>query len=139
MTLAQFTAAHAPTLQALLPPHLWPPPLHHTEQHGPLTKYVLGEARPGVWGMLHRLTAADEGPPHDHPVRFESTIIAGGYWERIWLPGGRTQDVRREPGQSHVIAAECIHRITSLPAGECWSLVFAGPVIRQWKHYPELL
>lgn len=129
---------HATQLQALLPPHLWPLAPREVTHHGPLTKYVLGEDQPGIWAMLHRLTAADDGPPHSHPVNFHAYILAGGYVERIY-EGGTWQDVARLPGRDHLIAAECIHRIIELPAGESWSLCFAGPVVQEWRHYPELL
>jgi len=140
--LDELLATHAEAIRALLPDYL-----HHlvpfkVEQYGPLTKYTLGQLPDGRWAMLHRLTAADEGPPHDHPVQFESHIISGGYRETIYRPGHPThpfEDVDRRPGSCHFINPDCIHRITGLPSGECWSLCFAGPVVRQVSHYPELI
>jgi len=129
---------HAAQLQQLLPPHLWPLNPCKTEQFGPLTKYTLGEDQPGIWAMLHHLRAADTGAPHDHPVNFHTYIVSGGYVERLY-EGGAWRDVARLPGQDHLIEATCIHSIIELPAGESWSLCFAGPVVREWKHYPELI
>lgn len=138
--LATFLAEHERTLRALLPALGWPLPLLKTEQFGPLTKYTLGEARPGVWAMLHRLTETDEGLPHDHPVRFEAHVLSGGYIEKLYrlLPGGTVremQQVWRPAGSRHVIEPQTIHRLVELPAGESWSLCLAGPVERAWRHY----
>lgn len=139
---------HAAQLQKLLPPHLWPVQPFKIEQFGALTKYTLGPAYPApggrgdVWAMLHHLTAPDAGPPHDHPVTFESHILAGGYRETVYRPGHPThpfENVDRRPGSCHNINADTIHRITDLPAGDCWSLCFASPVVREWRHYPELV
>lgn len=139
--LAAFLAAHADALRALLPPHLWPVAPFKVEQFGALTKYTLGEVEPGVWAMLHRLTAPDAGPPHCHPCDFDSLVLCGGYVERIWEPtsdGWASRLVRRSRGASFLIPAERVHEIIDLPCGESWTYVQAGPVVRQWQHYPDL-
>jgi hypothetical protein len=135
--LEALLAARAGTIQTLLPPHLWPLRPFKVEQFGALTKYTLGEAWPGTWAMLHRLAAPDAGPPHCHPCPLLTHIITGGYAEVEFRNGGR---IYRDwvPGSSHFIAADCIHTIPRLLADDCWSLVFAGPVVREWQHYPEL-
>ena len=108
------------------------------EQFGPLTKYTLGEDQPGIWAMLHRLTAPDTGPPHSHPCAFHCYRLAGRYVERLYRGAGPVEVVRA-PGEDFLIPADCIHCITELPDGEAWSLCFAGPVEREWQHYPDLL
>jgi hypothetical protein len=135
--LQAFLDTHAAALRPLLGP-LWPVTLHHIEQHGPLTKYVLGELPDGRWAMLHHLREPDAGPPHCHPVHFDVTGIQGGYVEDRY-EGGQAVPVLRAAGDSWDIAPECIHRITLVSPGGCWTLVKAGPVVRQWRHYPELL
>ncbi|SNR92107.1 hypothetical protein [Hymenobacter mucosus] len=124
------------TYYAPLLGNLWPVRPFKVEQFGPLTKYTLGEMPDGRWAMLHRLTEADAGSPHDHPCDMESHGIHGSYCEQVFCPGPMFK--LWGPGSSHHIGADCIHRITKLYNEEVWTLVFAGPVVRQWKHYPEL-
>lgn len=139
--LQDLQETHAEVLQQLLGPYYQLPPLE-IRQYGPLTKYTLGRMPDGRWAHLHYLERPDEGAPHCHPVDFTSHVIKGSYVERIWhLRQGeyKVEHVLREPGQTpHLISAERIHSIVALPQGECWTLVFSGPVIRQWQHYPEL-
>lgn len=136
--LTALLATHTEALRALLPDSLWPLTPCKVEQFGPLTKYTLGPLEDGRWVMLHHITEADDGAPHDHSVEFESHVLVGGYVERIFKDG-QPEEVLREAGSTHVIAPECIHQLISLPEGACWTLCFAGPVIRQWRHYPELV
>ncbi|MGI4864130.1 MAG: hypothetical protein ACRYFZ_09435 [Janthinobacterium lividum] len=138
--LRDLLATHADAVRALLPGHL-----HHlapfkVEQFGALTKYTLGEVRPGVWAMLHYLRAPDAGPlgPHSHPCRFDSHGIKGGYWERAFHEDGRTELVLRAAGGNHTIWPNTVHAIVGLPDGPAWTLVFGYEVIQEARHYPEL-
>jgi len=134
--LDAFTARHETVLRELLGPH-WPVKPWKVTQHGPLTKYTLGPTDDGRWAMIHGLTEPDAGPAHDHPVHFTSTIIQGSYTEKVYHDGVVATITWKE-GSTHEIPPEYIHTITELPEGEVWSLCFAGPVVRAWKHYPEL-
>jgi len=136
--LTALLATHAAELQALLPPHLWPLAPFKTEQFGPLTKYTLGQLPDGRWAMLHHVTEPDASPPHCHPVAMDSHGIAGSYVERIFADG-HSLDVLRPAGGQHHIPAERVHQLVALPQGDCWTLCFAGPVVREWRHHPELL
>jgi hypothetical protein len=135
--LQDLLSTHADVLRPLLD-GLWPIQPWKVEQFGPLTKYTLGQMEDKRWAMLHRLCRPDSGKPHDHPCQMESHRIKGSYWERIYTNGG-VQDVLREAGSSHVIEPDCVHLITELPEGEAWTLCFTGPVVRQWRHYPEMV
>lgn len=139
--LADLLTTHAERLRELLPEHL-----HHlhpfkTEQFGNLLKYTLGEARPGVWAMLHCLTAPDAGPagPHNHAIVLDSHGIKNSYWERVYCPDGRQEVILRVAGGNHRIYTDTVHEVFSLPEGEAWTLAFAGPVVSAWRHYPELV
>lgn len=135
--LQALLATHAAQLQALLPPHLWPVRPVEVRQFGPLTKYTLGPDG-DEWLHLHHLTQPDTGAPHDHPTDIFTTRIKGRYWERTW-EGGIAWDQLHEEGSSSVIEAGCIHLLTALPDGEVWTLARTGPVVREWRHYPELV
>ncbi len=81
---------------------------------------------------LHRFVQPEpDAHPHDHPWSFETTILSGGYVEELFtiLPNGKWQSayVERLPNSRHRIKATHIHRIVSLPQGESWTIVEAGP------------
>lgn len=132
--LTTFLATHQTTLTSLL--GYWPVQVWKEEQFGPLTKYTLGQMPDGRWAMLHHIRAVDTGLPHCHPCRMDSYRFQS-YVERLFFPGGRTEEVLREAGSSHTIEPDCIHLLVGLPEGEAWTLVFAGPVVREWRHYSE--
>lgn len=104
------------------------------EAMGPhFTKYHLDNLPP--YAVLHRFTAPDFGDPHDHPFAADSLIISGGYVEEVYgLDGGMTIE-RRQPGDVVHIDAGKIHRIVSLPEGECLTLFIPGPHERKSGFY----
>lgn len=137
--LTALLATHADQLQRLLPPHLWPLNPCKVEQFGPLTKYTLGEAEPGVWAMLHCLPQAhDTRNPHGHPCRMDSHGIKGSYWEKSYHEHGRTEMTLRAAGGHYTIWPHTIHEVVGVVDGPAWTLVFAGPVVNEVRHYPEL-
>jgi hypothetical protein len=135
--LQALLATHADELQQMLPPHLWPLNPYEIGIYGPLTKYTLGQDG-DEWLHLHHVTEADRGAPHDHPCRMVSTRIKGSYWERVFRQDGWHADILRTEGSTHVIEPDTIHLLTGLPRGAVWTLVKTGPVVREWRHYPEL-
>jgi hypothetical protein len=82
---------------------------------------------------LHHFTGPDEGDPHDHPYSFTTLVLSGGYVEEVWTPkygdgyrGGPSWHKAlhfRAPGESHTVRSTDVHRIVSLPAGECVTAV----------------
>jgi hypothetical protein len=134
--LNDLLATHADVLQPLLGPH-WPVHPFEVREFGPLTKYTLGELPDGRWLHLHYLARPDEGTMHDHPTDIESTGIKGSYLELRAQDGGIDEQLRRA-GETRHIAADCVHIIVWVSKGGCWTLVKTGPVVRQWRHYPEL-
>lgn len=127
---------HADVLRPLLGPH-WPVHPFEVKQFGPLTKYTLGQAEDGRWLHLHYLARPDEGDMHDHPCDIESTGIKGSYLELRATESGIDEQLRRA-GETRSIAADCVHIIVWVSKGGCWTLVKTGPVVREWRHYPEL-
>ncbi len=99
-------------------------------------KYHLDDGR-----ALHRFTRPEPAAsPHDHPWSFRTEILAGGYVEEFFTirsDGSWSSMVaERAQGSAYEVMATHIHRIIALPAGECWTLVRAGPnerTTRFWR------
>lgn len=97
------------------------------------TKIHLGDGR-----AVHHFTAADEGDEfHDHPWNFTTEILHGGYAEDVVIDTDRFTVIerRRTPNTMHHVESWHIHRITSLFADDCWTLVTAGPIERDVRFY----
>ena len=94
--------------------------LHHEGQH---------------LASLHRFTAPDLSDPHDHPWDFTSHVLRGGYVEEIFTlyPDGSVigETVERRAGTSHRVKATTIHRIVRLLGPDCWTIIVAGPPVRE--------
>lgn len=109
-----------------------------------LIRWTLLQTR---WGkvMLHRFFRSDyEGALHDHPWRFVSIILAGGYWEVTsedphlkpweWWPIRLAPNQARWFGPGRILRrpAQWRHRVAIEPGKGAWSLVFTGPKVREW-------
>ena len=78
--------------------------------------------------VLHRFTAPDLGDPHDHPWPFRTFILHGGYTEEVYDLHGGLIDIRQHhEGDSFLIDAGHIHRITELHGIECWTIILPKP------------
>lgn len=98
----------------------------------------IGFEHPRIGGVfIHRMSAPDPGLDlHNHPWRFWSVILWGGYVER-----------RRETARSRsslqirgLLSLRAMrlrenHRIVSLLRGSSWSLVIHGPHVRSWGFF----
>jgi hypothetical protein len=101
--------------------------------------------------LLHYFPQPDEDRClHDHPWAFTTTILAGGYDERLpsdsWR--GKANGLGpaygdyvihgRVPGNSVERAASDLHLVARLPFGPTWTLVRTGPRVRDWGfHQPN--
>lgn len=117
--------------------------------HGPdgspyLIRWALHLPR-GYAIYLHKMVREDFGRElHDHPWRFLTLILKGGYLEEYRKPGdpvrlpfsGRmaTPRVRvNVPGMIRLNPAHHMHRVFSLCGrGPCWTLVLRGRSKREW-------
>lgn len=82
--------------------------------------------------FLHHMERADlDRDLHDHPWSFVSVILKGGYCEYV-RSGDAIRPVFNRPGRVVIRGAEHLHRVSFLPSGECWTLVFTGPKRRKW-------
>lgn len=88
--------------------------------------------------VLHLLTMADTGLPHNHPWGFLSHVLRG-YRERVFTPhadGTWSEEViDRLPGTSHRVEAKTIHLIEELFDGYALTLVEPGPKELDWGHF----
>lgn len=89
--------------------------------------------------VFHRFTAPDVGGPHDHPWAFKTTIISGGYVERVYHltdeGGWWSQYITRLPGSTHTVQADCIHEIVQLLEPVCWTMVLPCPWERETRFW----
>lgn len=68
---------------------------------------------------------------HDHPWRFVTVVLAGGYREH--LPGGESR--WRPAGTVLYRPATFAHRVEVPEGRRAWSLVIVGPRVRQWGFF----
>ena len=82
--------------------------------------------------FLHHMVRADlDRDLHDHPWSFLSVILKGGYCEYV-KRGDKIVPVFNRPGKAILRTAEHLHRVSYLPNGTAWTLVFTGPKRRKW-------
>ncbi len=83
--------------------------------------------------FLHWFVSSDDECQHDHPWKFVSIILSGGYWEQgpdgktTWYPPGSILR-RMDPTRSHRV-------IVDKPA---MTLVIIGPKKRTWGFHTLL-
>lgn len=87
---------------------------------------------------VHRIYREDLDPvPHDHPWRFWSLILRGGYAEEfhpdVRMVGHSRQQTQRR-GSFHGFPLGAAHRITSVQPGTV-TLVLVGRKLRTWGFY----
>lgn len=91
-----------------------------------LTRYTLLTTRCGRL-YLHVFHRSDHDVMHDHPFWFVSLLLWRGYIEET--PRGRR---RKWAGMILFRPARWVHRV-ELPSGRpAVSLVWAGPLVREW-------
>lgn len=86
---------------------------------------------------VHFIYREDLDPvPHDHPWRFTSLVLRGGYWEELHeRPGdGRSRLVARRRWSLHHFPLHHAHRIVVV-APKTVTLVFLGRKVRTWGFY----
>ncbi len=77
--------------------------------------------------VFHQFTSVDTGDPHDHPWGFRTFIVQGGYEEEVFNFNGTSEKFRWVVGDSVLVPATRVHRITKLFNDECWTLILPGP------------
>ncbi len=92
---------------------------------------------PFGWTLkLHHIMRPDgDACQHDHPWWFITLILRGGYVEEV---GEEKRVQRMRVGRIGYRPALYRHKITELPTGSAWTLVLAGPRVRDWGfHSPD--
>ena len=90
------------------------------------------EIRPlGSLRIHHWVGPDDDRAFHDHPWRFVTLVVKGGYTDRN--PDG--EDHVRAPA---VRLREAVHRHTVIPdPGGAWTVLITGPRIRTWGFWQD--
>lgn len=108
--------------------------------------FVIGDDYCRRWWLIPRnrwfniyfhqfLHSDDDRALHDHPWWNLSVVLAGSYREH--LGGAIESSVLRSKGAIVFRRAKTAHRV-ELRDGQCWTLFFTGPVIREWGfHCPQ--
>ena len=82
--------------------------------------------------FLHKFLKSDPDDLHDHPWRYFTFILRGGYWE--YTPTGKHW---RGPGHFRVCNSESLHRIEVEPGVHAWSLFIPFSKVREWGFIKE--
>lgn len=74
---------------------------------------------------------------HDHPWPFLTIVLWGGYDEEVTVhetlfTPGEKYTRRNRPGTVRYNRATHTHRVSNLPKGRCYTLVFRGRKARTW-------
>lgn len=93
--------------------------------------YLMPRVHHGPHLYLHHFIAPDERVFHDHPWGFQSTILHGGYVERIQTSDGVEYDTRRIVGETFVKNAHDRHYIKSVQP-DTWTLILTKEYERNW-------
>lgn len=108
-----------------------------------LRRWTLLRLRGGRAVYLHHFVGSDwSGDLHDHPKSFLSVGLWGSYIEEChgrlgWWSDRRGQIVRRRWRAPWVrrFRATHAHRLLLPEGGNCWTLVYVGPLQRDWGFY----
>lgn len=99
-------------------------------------KWHLGPGSTGNALVLHKFSAPDTGPHHDHPFDCRSYILHGGYIEEVLRPDGSIELRDHRPGDVVDIPHDHVHRIISLHEGEALTLYeVMGPKVQESGFY----
>lgn len=97
-----------------------------------MRRYVIIECKWGGLYLQHFIAPDWSRDPHDHPRRFVSYILRGGYAEDVFTSDRQirvTNFWRR--GDVNNIEPTRMHRIAYI-ADNTWTLCLVGPRVRPW-------
>jgi len=91
---------------------------------------------------IHHITKIDDPQLiHTHPVNARSYVFHGWYIERVYTindDGTYTyEDVKREQGTSHYIAATHAHQIIAISEGGVYTLTTPSEIVNNWGFYKK--
>ena len=85
---------------------------------------------------LHRMDAPDSRPTlHDHPWRFLSLVLRGGYVERRLNPGTMEVDESHTIRRVNRMRTSDAHAIIKLDRTPTWTLLLVGARLRTWGYW----
>jgi hypothetical protein len=81
--------------------------------------------------FLHKFLKSDPDDFHDHPWRYFTFILSGGYWE--WVPVNGVPVAKwRGPGHFRISNSQSLHRIELDPDVAAWTLFVPLKKTRNW-------
>lgn len=87
---------------------------------------------------VHRYTGPDPRPTlHDHPWRFLSLVLRGGYIERRLDPVTMTVSEDHLVRRFNYVRAGDAHSIRRLLRDPSWTLLLVGRRVRTWGYWDE--
>lgn len=108
-----------------------------------LWRWHITSDRQGAGVYLHYFLKGDNDPdPHNHPWRFSTYVIAGGYIDEVWKKNedGTASFSHYEdcvPGKAYEREPDHIHRVM-IPEGKtAWTLVFRGTRTKEWGFFTK--
>ena len=78
--------------------------------------------------FIHNFKASDDPVLHDHPWKWCSIVLKGGYWEHL-ADGSRNW---RGPGSICFRKATDLHWVETVPGLDTWTLFLHGRKQRKW-------
>lgn len=105
-----------------------------------LSRWTLYRSPRGKKLMLHRMSGPDgDRFPHDHPWKFTSFVLWGGYTEQVLeetlVPMKPMKSAVRTHGwlsTHHIPATGLWHKILRLRRTPTWTLIWTGEYERTW-------
>lgn len=101
---------------------------------GALRRWTLLRLPRGRALYLHHFRCSDARSLHDHPKRFVTVGILGGYVEESLEPAFLAEIRCRRRFVApwiRTFPARHVHRVRVSPRG-CWTLAYVGPKTREW-------
>lgn len=105
---------------------------------GALRRWTLFRLPGGRALYLHHFRCSDARSMHDHPKRFVTIGIKGGYVEEwldpsplLWAIASGRRRRRCVAPWMRTFPARHVHRVRVSPRG-CWTLAYAGRKTRDW-------
>ena len=97
-----------------------------------------GGPRDGTAVYIHHFVADEQREPHNHPKKFATIGIWGGYREFVYDPLSGAGPVERNRYRApwfRRFDARHTHRVVMDECRTCWTIAWVGPRVRDWGFF----